>query len=64
MDIAPMGTLTIARVCGDIPCGQCAACLHRAQFHAASYIHRTVEENEEGDRKTALKGLLECLGLL
>lgn len=63
MDIAPVGTITIKRTCGDVPCGQCQPCLHRAKLHAASYADR-VAEAEEDDPKAVLTELLKCLGLL
>lgn len=62
MDIGPVGILTIKRICGDVPCGQCQPCLRRAMLHTASYVDRSVNA-EEDDPKAVLSDLLKCLGL-
>ncbi|AXH66181.1 hypothetical protein SEA_SATIS_20 [Streptomyces phage Satis] len=62
MDISPVGTITIPRICGDVPCGQCAGCHKRAMLNTASYALRA-ETGEEGDPKGALLDLLDKLGL-
>lgn len=63
MDISPVGTVTIPRVCGAIPCGQCESCHHRAMLKAASYAVRMQESGKEGDPKVTLLDLLGHLGL-
>ena len=63
MDIGPVGTVTTKRTCGEVPCGQCQPCLHRAMLHASSYADRTANA-EEDDPKAVLTELLTCLGLL
>lgn len=62
MDISPVGTLTIPRTCGEIPCGKCETCVRRAMLHTASYVHRLANA-EEDDPKAVLSDLLEALGL-
>jgi hypothetical protein len=62
MDISPVGTLTIPRICDAVPCGQCESCHRRAMLNTASYALR-LETEEEGDPRGALLDLLDKLGL-
>lgn len=61
MDIAPVSSITIPRLCGEVACGQCHPCRRRAMLNTASYVLRA--EPEEGDPKAALMELLDALGL-
>lgn len=63
MDIGLPGTITIPRICGEVPCGQCDPCLRKAMLNLASYALRDAEKREEGDPKGTLLDLLDKLGL-
>lgn len=62
MDISPVGTITIPRTCGDVPCGQCPPCHRLAMLNASAYALRR-ETEEEDNPKDVLLDLLDKLGL-
>jgi hypothetical protein len=63
VDIALPGTISIARACGDVPCGQCEPCHRKVMLNLASYALRSSETQEEDDPKGVLLDLLDKLGL-
>lgn len=62
MDFSPVGTVTIPRICGDVPCGKCPPCHRLAMLTASSYALRR-ETEEENDPEAILLDLLDRLGL-
>ena len=62
MDISPVGTITIPRTCGAVPCGQCEPCHRKAMLVMAEYASRRGTQ-EEDDPKGVLLELLDMVGL-
>jgi hypothetical protein len=62
VDIESVGILTLPKICGQVPCGQCESCVLHVMRNAAAYSLR-VGKQEEADPKAVLLDLLERLGL-
>jgi hypothetical protein len=62
MDIEAVGILTLPKICGQVPCGQCDSCVLHVMKNAAAYSLRAGTQ-EEADPKAVLLDLLAHLGL-